>query len=112
MEILLNPKERFQNIKSSNTEILTLKVKEQKKSFQLLKNDEIKQKNEQEIDRIIDGMTPEEKEDHVQAVEFAIDYGQQEYISEEDMKLYEQIIDERKENKKGIPQSNETFKTI
>lgn len=92
-------KESFQNIRSNDAEVSTPKEGEQEKSFQPLKGDEIKQKNEQEIDRIIDGMTPEEKEDHVQAVEFAIDYGQQEYISEEDMKLYEQIIDERKENR-------------
>lgn len=53
------------------------------------------QKGETEDLNKIDTMTPEEKEDHVQAVEAAIDYGNQKMLTDEDMELYRQIIEER-----------------
>lgn len=91
---ILTGRETVKSDVSNDIEKSTDKVEEQEKSSQAVKEDEIK-KNELEEDRKIDSMTPEEKEDHVQVVDFAIDYGQQEYISEEDMELYEQIIEER-----------------
>lgn len=63
-------------------------------SVLVLENEE-SQNNKLETEQKIDSMTPEEKEDLVQAVDFAIDYGQQEHVSEEDMELYEQILEER-----------------